>query len=188
MTGDAGDPSLELVDTTGRTIGVATKASVHQSPGRLHRAISVFLLDRDGELVVQRRARGKYHGAGLWGNTVCGHPIPGEAPEHAARRRLRDELGVDGPATLEDAGTVTYRVVDPVSGLVEHEYDHLFVGILDEPLTPDPAEVWEVGAMSLEAAIGLSDGDHHHVPWLRTVVEAAWPSLVARREAIRRRG
>jgi isopentenyl-diphosphate delta-isomerase len=188
MGGSVAEPLLELVEPSGRTVGVATKSHAHEAPGHLHRAVSVFLLEAAGDVVMQRRASGKYHGAGLWGNTVCGHPTPGEAPEDAARRRLRDELGIDSGLPLQAAGTVTYRVTDAGSGLVEHEYDHLFVGVLDRDLRPDPLEVSEIGRTSLEALEALAPDDGEHVPWLGTVVRAAWPSLIALREAIRRAG
>ena len=187
--GDEGtDPRLELVDASGRTTGVATKSSVHRAPGRLHRAVSIMLLDAHGDLVVQRRALGKYHAAGLWANTACGHPAPGEDPEAAARRRLADELGLENQPPLEAAGTVTYRVLDRTSGLVEHEYDHLFVGVLDGTVRPDAAEVAEMGAMPLETFADEAVDDPGHAPWLRSVVRAAWPALIAQRERIRMAG
>ncbi|MET9933122.1 NUDIX domain-containing protein, partial [Streptomyces sp. NPDC006324] len=83
----SGEPApimLELVDEDGRTIGTAEKLTAHQAPGQLHRAFSVFLFDETGRLLLQRRALGKYHSPGVWSNTCCGHPYPGEAPFAAA--------------------------------------------------------------------------------------------------------
>ncbi|CAM5402472.1 Isopentenyl-diphosphate Delta-isomerase [Streptomyces violarus] len=85
---------LELVDEDGVTIGTAEKLAAHQPPGQLHRAFSVFLFDEHGRLLLQRRALGKYHSPGVWSNTCCGHPYPGEAPFAAAARRTFEELGV----------------------------------------------------------------------------------------------
>src|SRR5690242_12083018 len=107
---------LELVDDDGFTIGTAEKLSAHQQPGRLHRAFSVFLFDQQGRLLLQRRALGKYHSPGVWSNTCCGHPYPGEAPFAAAARRTYEELGVS-PSLLAEAGTVRYNHPDPDSGL-----------------------------------------------------------------------
>jgi isopentenyl-diphosphate delta-isomerase len=188
MARDGSGPLVELVTPDGQTIGVATKAQVHRPPGQLHRAISAFLLDAAGDLVVQRRAPDKHHGAGLWANTACSHPGPGEPPEDAVRRRLAEELGLDGQLALDPAGTVLYRVTDRATGLVEHEYDHLFVGRLVGIPKPDLDEVGAVGTRSLESLAALADDDREHVPWLGAILRAAWPALIAHRDAIRRRG
>src|SRR5262245_48862013 len=113
--GDPGELLVELVDERGRTTGVTRKLAAHRPPGQLHRAISIFLLDASGRLLIQRRARAKYHSGGLWSNTCCSHPAPGEAPADAAVRRLREELGVE-PTDLTEAGSTVYDVTDPVSG------------------------------------------------------------------------
>ena len=94
---------LELVDENGMTIGTAEKLAAHQAPGQLHRAFSVFLFDERGRLLLQQRALGKYHSPGVWSNTCCGHPYPGEAPFAAAARRTFEELGVS-PALLRRGG------------------------------------------------------------------------------------
>ncbi|MEU8349877.1 isopentenyl-diphosphate Delta-isomerase [Streptomyces sp. NPDC048845] len=133
---------LELVDENGTTIGTAEKQSVHLPPGRLHRAFSVFLFDAAGRLLLQRRALGKYHSPGVWSNTCCGHPYPDESPFAAAARRTSEELGAS-PSLLCEAGTVRYNHPDPASGLVEQEYNHLFVGLVQAELRPDPDEVGE---------------------------------------------
>ncbi|SCE55249.1 isopentenyl-diphosphate delta-isomerase, partial [Streptomyces sp. DfronAA-171] len=83
------DILLELVDESGATIGTAEKLAAHQPPGQLHRAFSVFLFDREGRLLLQRRALGKYHSPGVWSNTCCGHPVPGRGP---LRRRRAPHL------------------------------------------------------------------------------------------------
>jgi isopentenyl-diphosphate delta-isomerase len=181
---------VELVDETGTTIGVAEKLAAHQAPGHLHRAFSVFLLDSDGRLVLQRRAAAKYHSGGLWSNTCCGHPGPGEAPAAAARRRVTEELGVD-PGQLRPAGTVLYRVVDSVSGLREHEWNHLFVGMCPARLDPDPDEVSATRSVELS---DVDDGAGGDLPravaagftaWFPSVYQAARPALISLRDGIR---
>ncbi|WP_374984880.1 isopentenyl-diphosphate Delta-isomerase [Streptomyces fradiae] len=166
---------LELVDENGTTIGTAEKLSAHQAPGRLHRAFSVFLFDEEGRLLLQRRALGKYHSPGVWSNTCCGHPYPGEAPFTAAARRVSEELGVS-PSLMAEAGTVRYNHPDPVSGLVEQEFNHLFVGMVQAPPRPDPDEVGETAFVT---ARELAER-HASAPfsaWFMTVLDAARPAI-----------
>jgi isopentenyl-diphosphate delta-isomerase len=166
---------LELVDEHGVTIGTAEKLAAHQPPGQLHRAFSVFLFDERGRLLLQQRALGKYHSPGVWSNTCCGHPYPGEAPFAAAARRTYEELGVS-PSLLAEAGTVRYNHPDPDSGLVEQEYNHLFVGMVQSPLAPDPEEV---GATAFVTPDELAERHAKDVfsSWFMTVLDAARPAV-----------
>lgn len=107
---------VELLDSIGAAIGVCEKLAAHRPPGVINRAFSIFLLNRENQLLLQRRALGKYHSPGPWANTCCGHPLPGESAENGARRRLRDELGLVG-VHLFEAGVVQYRVSDSITGL-----------------------------------------------------------------------
>ncbi|WP_406301909.1 isopentenyl-diphosphate Delta-isomerase [Streptomyces sp. NBC_00885] len=166
---------LELVDEHGNTIGTAEKLAAHQAPGMLHRAFSVFLFDEHGRLLLQRRALGKYHSPGVWSNTCCGHPYPGEAPFAAAARRTHEELGIS-PSLLAEAGTVRYNHPDPDSGLVEQEYNHLFVGLVQTPPRPDPDEVGETAFVTpreLQARHAASPFS----AWFMTVLDAARPAI-----------
>ena len=128
-----------LVDEYNRPLGTEAKMRAHRA-GQLHRALSVFVLNRAGEMLLQRRAASKYHSAGLWSNTCCSHPRPGESPEFAAHRRLTEEMGFDCP--LRAVFTFTYRRAFD-NGLVEHEYDHVFVGRFDGTPAPASSEVAE---------------------------------------------
>ncbi|MEU1664906.1 isopentenyl-diphosphate Delta-isomerase [Streptomyces sparsogenes] len=166
---------LELVDEDGVTIGTAEKLSAHLAPGRLHRAFSVFLFDDDGRLLLQRRALGKYHSPGVWSNTCCGHPYPGELPFVAATRRTAEELGV-APALLREAGTVRYNHPDPASGLVEQEYNHLFAGLVRGKPEPDPEEIGEIAFVSPEELARLLEGNPFSA-WFLTVLDAARPAI-----------
>ncbi|RZU45434.1 isopentenyl-diphosphate delta-isomerase [Streptomyces sp. BK022] len=166
---------LELVDENGVTTGTAEKLAAHQPPGRLHRAFSVFLFDERGRLLLQQRALGKYHSPGVWSNTCCGHPYPGESPFAAAARRTHEELGVS-PSLLAQAGTVRYNHPDPASGLVEQEYNHLFVGLVQQTPAPDPEEV---GGTAFVTAAELAER-HAREPfsaWFMTVLDAARPAI-----------
>ena len=165
---------VELVGAGGRTRGTAPKLAAHRPPGALHRAVSVFLTDPGGRLLVQRRAQAKYHSAGLWSNTCCTHPLPGEAPAGAAARRLGEELGVV-PVGLAAAGAVVYRVTDPLSGLVEHEWNHLFVGRAAGDPEPDPGEVEDWAWVPLEPL--TSGPPAGYTAWFPVVLAAALPGL-----------
>ncbi|MGW7364170.1 isopentenyl-diphosphate Delta-isomerase [Streptomyces sp. NPDC054841] len=166
---------LELVDESGNTIGTAEKLSAHQAPGRLHRAFSVFLFDEQGRLLLQRRASEKYHSPDVWSNTCCGHPYPGEAPFTAAARRTHEELGIS-PSLMAEAGTVRYNHPDPASGLVEQEYNHLFVGMVQAPLRPDPQEVGQT-AFVTAAELAERHARDTFSAWFMTVLDAARPAI-----------
>lgn len=125
-----------LVDGSDNEIGVDGKMAVHRS-GKLHRAISVFVFDSNNKLMLQQRAITKYHSGGLWSNTCCSHPRPGEDNISAANRRLREEMGVE--CELSKAFCFVYRVSFD-NGLVEHEYDHVFFGRYDGVPVPNSNE------------------------------------------------
>ncbi|MBA3968651.1 MAG: isopentenyl-diphosphate Delta-isomerase [Gemmatimonadetes bacterium] len=138
-----GKPKVErvvLVDSQGVEIGTAEKMDAHRY-AQIHRAFSVFVFNGAGEMLLQRRASGKYHSPGRWSNACCGHPRPGEDPLDGARRRLREEMGLD--CALTEALRFTYRA-DVGSDLVEHEYDHVFTGLSDAVPMPDvmEADAW----------------------------------------------
>ena len=128
-----------LVDQEDREVGTTSKLQAHRR-GQLHRAVSVLVCDSKGAFLLQRRALQKYHSPGLWSNSCCGHPRPGEATLAAASRRLREEMGVDCP--LEFALAFSYRAALG-RGMTEHEIDHVFVGECDDAPSPDPLEVSE---------------------------------------------
>ncbi len=167
-------PTVLLVDELGRALGPSDKLEAHEAPGRLHLAFSVFLF-RDRQLLLQQRATSKYHFPGIWANACCSHPAPGDAIVDSAERRVREELGLD--ADLDDVGTFIYRAVDPGSGLVEHELDHVLVGTLavDAEPNPDPGEVaavmWvPVRELSAGSAAELPDA---MAPWFAEALEIA---------------
>ncbi|MEU9295154.1 isopentenyl-diphosphate Delta-isomerase [Streptomyces sp. NPDC048266] len=166
---------LELVDEDGTTIGTAEKLAAHEAPGLLHRAFSVFLFDESGRLLLQRRALGKYHSPGVWSNTCCGHPYPGEAPFTAAARRTFEELRVS-PTLLAEAGTVRYNHPDPASGLVEQEFNHLFVGLVQAEPRPDPEEV-EDTVFVTAAELAERHAAAPFSAWFMTVLDAARPAV-----------
>jgi isopentenyl-diphosphate delta-isomerase len=128
---------LILVDAEDRELGAGEKLQTHLE-GALHRAFSIFVFDAEKRLLLQKRAQTKYHSGGLWSNTACGHPRPGETTLAAAHRRLREEMGFD--CELHQAFGFLYRK-ELDGGLVEHEYDYVFVGRFDGEPLPDAIEV-----------------------------------------------
>jgi isopentenyl-diphosphate Delta-isomerase len=149
-----------LVDDRGRPTGTMPKSEVHDADTPLHLAFSVYVFHVDGRFLVTRRAVSKRTWPGVWTNSCCGHPGPGEKPELAVRRRLHDELGMV-PLTLELAlGDFSYRAVSP-EGLVENELCPVFVATVDTDPEPDPAEVAQWQWVSWESFCELI----RHSPW-----------------------
>ena len=126
-----------LVDRMGREIGTEEKLKAHRE-GKLHRAFSIFVFNRLGELLLQKRSKTKYHSGGLWSNTCCSHPRLGESHCCAARRRLNEEMGFD--CELTELFTFMYHA-ELENNLFEHELDHVFIGCYDGEPVPNPDEV-----------------------------------------------
>lgn len=159
-----------LVDDADAPVGTAPKLDAHRS-GALHRAMSVFVTDGNGNLLLQQRAAGKYHSPRLWTNTCCGHPRPDEAPIDAAARRLQEEMGIQ--CRLAHAGTFRYHArLD--GGLIEHEIDHVFVGRWRGRPSPDPSEVgaWRWAPLETLRA-DLAAHPELYTAWLRPALEVA---------------
>lgn len=126
-----------LVNEADEPTGIMEKMEVHQK-GLLHRAFSVFIFNSKGEMLLQQRATGKYHNGELWTNACCSHPAPGESINTAANRRLKEEMGFT--TALEKAFEFTYKASFD-NGLIEHEFDHVFVGQYDGDIQVDKSEV-----------------------------------------------
>ena len=162
---------LILVDLDDRETGQGEKMAVHRR-GLLHRAFSVFLFDGD-RLLVQRRAAGKYHCGGLWANTCCSHPRPGQTPAEAAVLRLRQECGITAAVPLREAGRFVYRAVFD-NGLTEYELDHVFVGEYAGPNAPDPEEIAELRYVPLaELKQDMLVRPERYAPWFLTALGIA---------------
>lgn len=158
------EETVILVDVSDRQIGVAEKLQAHRD-GLLHRAFSIFVLNSQGQLLLQRRAKHKYHSGGLWTNTCCSHPRDRETTVLAAHRRLQEEMGFD--CELRELFSFVYRAkLD--NDLTEYEFDHVFVGYSDrEPiLNPEEAEAWKwIDLQTLQADIQQHPESYTY--WLR---------------------
>jgi len=146
-----GDPAdlVVLLDEHRRPAGTAPRESVHDTRTRLHLAFSCYLLDRDGRVLLTRRSLGKRSWPGVWTNSFCGHPRPGEPVVAAVRRHGRGELGIDPRDVAEVLPDFAYRAVD-ASGVVENEVCPVFTAWSDDELQPHPDEVAETRWVELD--------------------------------------
>ena len=154
------------MDDAGAAIGTADKLAVHSAETPLHLAFSCHVYDADGNVLVTRRALGKLTWPGVWTNSFCGHPAPGESQAEAIARRGLFELGI----TVSDLEVVLpdfrYRAVD-ASGIVENEVCPVFRAVTADPVVPNPDEVAEfawVSPASLHAAAVAAP--YAFSPWL----------------------
>jgi isopentenyl-diphosphate delta-isomerase len=170
----AGADAIPAIRADGALFPIG-KLQAHQT-GQLHLAVSVFLFC-EGEMLMQRRAAGKYHCGGLWANSCCTHPHWGEALADCAQRRIREELGVSPPLTA--AGVLTYRTaVD--RGLIEHERVQVFQAEVDKSrmaLSPDPNEVMQTRWASPEVlAAEIRAQPQAFAPWFQ-IYMSRWDAL-----------
>jgi len=128
---------IVLVDENDVQTGTMEKMEAHEK-GLLHRAFSVFIFNKKGEFLLQQRALNKYHNGGLWTNSCCSHPFPGEDVLNAANRRLGEEMGFE--TKLSPLFNFIYKATFN-NGLTEYEFDHVFTGIYDGAINADKNEV-----------------------------------------------
>jgi isopentenyl-diphosphate delta-isomerase len=140
------EEQLILVDENNRAKGHAGKTAVHKA-GLLHRAFSIFMVDKRGRMLLQQRSPKKYHSGGLWANSCCGHPRPGERTVVAARRRLGEELGVAGD--LSFGFFARYRTALD-HGMQENEFVYVYFGQVRSELKPHPDEVADVEFLAFD--------------------------------------
>jgi isopentenyl-diphosphate delta-isomerase len=172
------DTSLDqviLVDEQDRAIGSALKLPAHQD-GLRHRAISVIVRDRRNRILLQKRAAAKYHSAGLWTNTCCSHPRPGEDAQAAATRRLKEEMGI--VSALSPLFALEYRAAVS-NDLIEHEIVHVFTGSFDGSPHPNPEEVsdWRWSAPSAIVR-EIERRPENYTVWFRKFVDEHWAKIV----------
>jgi isopentenyl-diphosphate delta-isomerase len=153
-----------LVDEFDNDLGSMEKLRAHEL-GLLHRAFSVFLFDDNGNMLLQKRAFGKYHSPGLWTNTCCSHPRPGELTLDAAKRRLLEEMGI--VANIEPAFNFIYKSsLD--QNLTEHELDYVFVGTYNGIISPNSIEVCDYLYINIdELNHKLSTNEEQFTVWFK---------------------
>lgn len=127
-----------LVDSFDNEVGTMEKMEAHRFGGTLHRAFSVFIFNKEGDMLLQQRAHSKYHSGGLYTNTCCSHPRPHEAISDAANRRLQEEMGMR--CSLQEIFSFEYKA-DLDHGLTEWELDHVLIGKSDMQPVINPLEV-----------------------------------------------
>jgi isopentenyl-diphosphate Delta-isomerase len=161
-----------LVSETGDPIGTQEKLRSHRGDGQLHLAVSVVIADESGRLLLQRRTVTKYHFAGLWSNACCTHPGPGASLEGVATSRLMVEMGIG--TSVQEIAVFTYRARDPVSGLTEHEFDHVFAGRFTGDPAPSRSEVEAWQWIFPEALRSRMDRrPDEFVPWLLPLLRSS---------------
>jgi isopentenyl-diphosphate delta-isomerase len=152
------------------------KMEAHRK-GALHRAFSVVLFNSAGEILLQKRSKNKYHSGGLWTNTCCSHPLPEESIKDASRRRLKQEMGID--LQPEFAFKFIYKT-NLDHNLIEHEFDHVFVGYFDgtPAVNPEEVEAWKY--MSLPSLrVDMEQFPGSYTEWFKLIVHHPELSVLA---------
>ena len=157
-----------LVDEHDNELGVMEKMQAHVE-GKLHRAISIVIINSKKELLLQQRAYHKYHSAGLWTNTCCTHPKQGETPEITAHRRLHEEMGMT--CELEYKFNFIYHTT-LANQLIENELDYLYVGMCDTLPIINPNEVAAYRYASIkDIENDLKENPQQYTVWFKLIFD-----------------
>ncbi len=172
---DTSCDDVVLVDDRDVAIGTMPKLRAHELGAR-HRALSVLVHDRQNRLLLHRRAEAKYHSGGLWTNTCCSHPRPGEEVQAAASRRLQEEMGI--ACALHPLFRMQYRV-QVSDRLIESEFLHVFGGCHEGPPSPHPDEVSDWRWVSLpDIAADVERHPQHYTAWFQLFRRDHWQAIV----------
>ncbi len=165
-----------LLAEDGTPVGTQDKASVHTEATPLHFAFSTHVFNEAGQILVTRRALTKKAWPGVWTNSFCGHPGPGEAPEEAVVRRARQELGMTVRSITPALPDFRYRAVD-ASGIVENEICPVFTAVIDGPIAPSPEEVMDVQWVEPARLVDAVEATPWAFsPWLTLQLPLLYPS------------
>ena len=161
------EEEVVLVDVNDNVIGYMEKMEAHEK-GLLHRAFSVFIFNSNNQLLLQQRAISKYHSGGLWTNTCCSHPRKNETFHNAANRRLFEEMGM--ACELKEAFNFTYKsFLD--KGLIEHEFDWVFVGKSDNLPDINKEEVESYRYIDLNELVkDIDQNPELYTEWLKICI------------------
>ncbi len=162
------EEQVVLVDNQDNELGTCPKLKAHQE-GLLHRALSVFIFNPEGKMLIHQRAHEKYHCGGMWTNACCSHPRPNERVGDAAIRRIKEEMGFSCP--LQEVFCLLYHA--PVgNNLFEHEFDHVFIGSYDsQEVHPDPQEVAAYRWIAIPDLLEeMSHAKERFTPWFHLAV------------------
>jgi isopentenyl-diphosphate Delta-isomerase len=157
--------SVVLLDEAGNAVGTADKTAVHHDLTPLHLAFSCYLFNEAGQFLLTRRAESKQTFPGVWTNTCCGHPLPGEPMYGSVLRRLRDELGITAAKLTLVLPGFRYQA-RAADGVLENELCPVYAAYADLPPEPDPAEVAEARWVDWEQFChAVRDGRQPVSPW-----------------------
>ena len=163
-----------LVDKEDNQIGLMPKMEAHLK-GKLHRAFSIIIFNSDRKILLQKRASTKYHTPNLWSNTCCSHQREGEDNTNAGKRRLNEEMGF--VTNLYNFSSFIYRV-EFSNGLIEHENDHIMLGVFDGTPKPNPNEVDEWKWIDIDILVeDMQINPDHYTAWFMIIMNNYYESL-----------
>ena len=163
-----------LVDKDDNQIGLMPKMEAHIK-GKLHRAFSVIIFNTKGEILLQKRASIKYHTPNLWSNTCCSHQKEGEDNINAGKRRLSEEMGF--VTNLYNFSSFTYKV-EFANGLIEHEIDHIILGVFDGDPKPNPNEIDEWKWIDIDMLVNdMRINPDQYTAWFIIIMNNYYESL-----------
>jgi len=160
---------ITLVDEADNVLGKEEKMTAHKE-GKQHRAFSILIINDKNQMLIHKRESGKYHSGGLWTNACCSHPRYGEGLLEGARRRLKEEMGFS--CTLKKLFAFKYKHVFE-SGLIENEYDHVFLGLFnDQTIKPDPNEVEDYHWIDYDLILkNIKENKEQYTVWFQKIIK-----------------
>ena len=168
------EEKVVLVDEDDNQIGLMPKMEAHLK-GKLHRAFSIIIFNSDRKILLQKRASTKYHTPNLWSNTCCSHQREDEDNIDAGKRRLNEEMGF--VTNLYNFSSFIYRV-EFSNGLIEHENDHIMLGIFDGTPKPNPNEVDEWKWIDIDILVeDMQINPDHYTAWFMIIMNNYYESL-----------
>ncbi len=162
------EQNLILVNDHDEEIGYMDKMQTHVL-GLKHRAFSIFIFNRDHQLLIQQRASSKYHSGNLWANTCCGHPLKNENTKIAAEKRLFEEFGFTCDLNL----IFSFSYNETIDNMIENEFDHVFIGFSEQTPYPNSLEIQNYKYIDLDKLkINIEKNPENYASWFKILMSS----------------